>query len=243
METIMYEDLYFDDPDEYQSGSYGKIKVCYYNNKKYAYKQFKNSKFLNGKRRKLSMLSNINISRLLVPKFWVCKNGNAKNAYLTDFCKGKSFDFLGVENIENKVNKINDSKNLIISMHEEGIIHADLNPSNILYNKEKTSIIDFDTCSFRNYKTNLLETTDYCQEFIKKYGIKPELDIFMFNILTYSLIQDCDYYLVRNSINKQKYGFFDNKYGRKICNSLFLDDDIPNNDFLIDTIDESKFIF
>ncbi len=236
----MYEDLYFDEPDEYQSGSYAIIKTCYYNDKKYAYKEFKQNDYLNGKIKKLNLLSQIDIPNLIIPRFWVMKKDMLRQSYLTNFCESKDIDFLKYENNINKLRIIKSVKNLIILMHQEGIIHADLNPSNILYDNEKSSIIDFDISSYKGYKTNILEANDYCQEFIKKYGIRPELDIFMFNLLTYYLIEDCEYYLVRNNIDKNKYGVFDNIDGRKICNSLFLDGNVLNKDFLIDTIDETS---
>lgn len=127
-------------------------------------------------------------------------------------------------------------------MHNEGIIHSDISPSNILSKNLTSSIIDFDNSSYKGYETNIKHTNDYCLEFIEKYGIKPELDIYMFNLLTYSLMNEEDrYFMVRNNIYLNKYGYFDNNDGIKICKSLFLDDKVPNKDFLIDTIDETRF--
>ena len=64
----------------------------------------------------------------------------------------------------------------------------------------------------------------------------------MFNILTYYIInEEKNYFLLRQKIYQGKYGCFNNKDGIRICKSLFLDDKVPNKDFLIDTIDETTF--
>ena len=46
--------------------------------------------------------------------------------------------------------------------------------------------------------------------------------------------------MVRNKIRSNNYGVFNDSYERKICNSLLLESDVPNQDFLIDTIDETS---
>ena len=75
---------------------------------------------------------------------------------------------------------------------------------------------------------------------LKKYGICKELDIHMFNLLTYSFLNELDYYKTRYNILVNGIKFQD-KESIKICNSLFLDNKYPNKDFLIDTIDETSF--
>ena len=46
--------------------------------------------------------------------------------------------------------------------------------------------------------------------------------------------------MVRNKIRSNNYGVFKDSYEREICNSLLLESDVPNQDFLIDTIDETS---
>lgn len=242
METIMYEDLYFDDYEKYQCGSFGKVRKCYYNSKRYAYKEFNYDDYLNGKKRKLMLLSKVDNPKLFVPKFWVKKKYDENKTYLTDFSMGKDIEFLISEDYLYKLKILRDTKNLIIQMHNEGIIHSDLIPSNIMYNNSGASIIDFDNCSYKGFKTNIDDTNDYSYEFLKKYGLRKEVDIHMFNLLTYYLINESkDYYLLREQIYLKNYGYFNNKDGIKICKSLFLDDKVPNKDFLIDTIDETNY--
>lgn len=243
METINYEDLHFTDSNPnniYNSGYYGKIKKCTFNNKIYAYKEFKNEKYLISKKRKLSNLSEITIPGLIVPKYWV-KKDKSTNAYLTIFEDKDNISSLSKENFEQKFKTLKNAKELILTMHKEGIIHSDLHSGNILFKNKICSIIDFDNCTFKTYWTFKNDANDYCRNFINVYGISPELDIFLFNLLTYEILNDVKYYTLRKNISENKYGIFDNKEGIRICKSLFLDDKYPNKDFLIDTIDETSF--
>ena len=240
MKTINYEDLKFINNEKYNSGSYGIIKKCTLNDKEYVCKYFSDNSYLKGKKRKISLLSEIDKKGLYVPRFWVKKDNN-KNMYLSEFCNGKDIAFLSDESYETKLKNLKNIKELILEMHGKGIIHSDLSSSNILYSNNNIGIIDFDNSNYRGFKTNIYHTNDYCMDFIKTYGIKPELDIFMFNLLTYSIMNDdTNYHMIRNNIWLNNYGIFNNPSGIKICKSLFLDDDFPNKDFLIDTIDETN---
>ncbi len=239
LKTINYEDLVFIDKEPFNSGSFGKLKRCIYDGNEYVCKTFNDAKYLNGKRRKLSLLSEIEEKNIYVPKFWVKKSNNVIR-YLADSAKGKDIDILETDPIQIKINTLKNAKNLILTMHKNGIIHSDISGSNLLTNNGDVSAIDFDNCSYKGYETNINHANDYCQEFIRTYGIKPELDIFMFNLLTYYIMnEESNYYMVRNNIRLNKYGVFNNSNGIKICESLFLDSKVPNKDFLIDTIDET----
>lgn len=243
METINYEDIYFKNYDSHEiriSGSFAKIKKCIFKNKIYAYKEFENKKYLISKKRKLSNLSEITIPGLIVPKYWV-KKDKSTNAYLTVFEDKDKVSSISNECLEFKYKTLQNAKNLILAMHNQGIIHSDLHSGNILSKNKICSIIDFDNCTYKMYKTFKEDSSDYCQNFINVYGIIPELDIFMFNLLTYEIVNNINYFIIRKEISENKFGVFNNKDGIKICKSLFLDDKYPNKDFLIDTIDETSF--
>lgn len=239
MQTINYEELTFIDEGVYSSGTYGIIKRCIFDGKLYVCKEFKDPFYLTGKRRMLGELSEIKNPNLYIPKFWV-KKDDETSRYLMDFCDGKDINAFEQYPIKEKIKILKKAKNVILSMHEEGIIHSDLIGSNIMVSDMNPCIIDFDNASFKLHKTCMYDVCDPSQEFIKKYGVKKEVDVFIFNILTFSVINECDFYLRRRNILNNNFGFFDNKDGRKICDSFFLDTETPNGDFLIDTIDETS---
>ena len=127
-------------------------------------------------------------------------------------------------------------------MHKEKIIHTDLHEGNILASDESldVNIIDFDNASYKGSEIKIDETNEYSQDFIKYYGLIKEVDTFIFNLVTYMIINESRFYSVRYQIAEGKYGLFsDNKEARKICDSLLLNDKTINSDYLIDTIDES----
>ena len=240
LQTINYEDLMFIDEDAYSSGTYGIIKRCIFDGKLYVCKEFKDSSYLTGKKRMLNELSKIKNPNLCTPKFWIKKKDKISR-YLMDFCDGKDISAFEQYPIKEKVNLLKKVKDLILSMHEVGIIHSDLIGSNIMVSGMNPYIIDFDNASFKRHKTCLFDVGDLSQEFINKYGIKKEIDIYIFNILTFSIINECDFYLSRKNVLSDNFGFFNNKEGRKICNGFFLDNKTPNDDFLIDTLNENSF--
>lgn len=235
MKRISFNEIILNPNYEVLEGSFGEVRRCFYKEKPYIIKTFKNSSYLKGKKRKLSLLSEVDKPGLYVYKFWV-----EKNSCLADISSGK--EIYKVKQ-KNKIETLENTKNLILTMHNEGIIHGDLISSNILVDETVPSIIDFDNCSYRGYDIKYSDANDFTQEFMKKFGVNKELDIFLFNLLTFSIINDCKMDLTRQKISQNKYGYFDNKDGIKICNSLFLDDEVPNKDFLIDTIDKAKLTF
>ena len=239
MQTIDLYDLNFDrefNKAHSLSGSFGKIYKCEFDGKVYALKDFFDGKYLDGKIRKLNELSKINEPFLNTPKYWV-KNGKRK-LYLTEFVTGKGFYDVQSLSLKEKIKLLNDLKEKIIIMHSYGIIHGDLINTNILYNNESSTIIDFDNSSFGKYSLNAKDTNENSLNFIEKYGIKKEMDIHLFNILAFSIINDTSYPIT--NILRQNYGHFSDNEAKKICNSALLLEKYPNKDFLIDTIKETK---
>lgn len=217
------------------SGSFGRIYKCIYENNIYAYKEFKSPSFLKGRKRKLDQISKINEEFLITPKFWVQKNNN-KVAYLTKLLNGKDLASIESYSLEYKIHILSIIKNEIMKMHSLGLIHADISSSNIIIENKTPYFVDFDNSSYNNIIMNISDSSDITQEFIKKYGIIKELDIFLFNLLTFEIINECNYNLIRKNIRLYNYGKFVSHEGKEICNGFFLNDNEPEKRFLIDTI-------
>ncbi len=227
--------------DELSYGSFGRVLKCFYDGKEYALKIFPNINFLNGKKAKLNTIeANVNNPGLITPLFWVTTK-NKKVAYLTNVINGKNIEEIDTYETEEKIQILKKAKRAIISMQKEGIIHADISSSNIMFANNRIKIIDFDNCTYKNFKTNPAECRDLAQEFIKTYGIRPELDIFLFNLLTFELINNISEENVRAQILGGNLSFFEGVGSRKICSHFFLCQKYPTKDFLIDTIDEKSF--
>ncbi len=237
MQTINYEDLRFNKNAKAKKGSYASVKKCFFDNDVYAYKEFNESSYLKGKIRKLSKMSNINEPFLLTPKFWVIKN-KTKCGYLTKYCDGKNIININ----KNLIEKLKTAKNLIIKMHSNNIIHGDLIGSNIMCDDKHAFIIDFDNASYKASNINIKNANDYALEYLEKFGINKALDVYLFNLLTYSLLNNCDFYMVRNNIYKNNFGIFTSKDQICLCRAFSLEKSYSDKDFLIDTIDDDKII-
>lgn len=218
-------------------GSFGSIRKCYINNKLYAFKCFKEPRYLDGKKDNISKISKVsNDKQLITPNFWVIAN-NKKIGYISNFCDGYDIGF----NTSNIIEEIKNAKEVIKRMHSYKIIHGDLISSNIMVKDKKAFIIDFDNSSINGSKINVKHTNDLSYEYINKLGVNNALDVFIFNLLTFSLINECNFYSCRNEIGRKNYKFFDSKDAIKICNQSFLSNGYSDKDYLIDTINEERF--
>lgn len=219
----------------FSSGSFGKIYECLYNGSIYAYKEFEDVTFLHGKKQKLNRINKIDEDFLVTPQFWIKKDGKT-SGYLTKLLNGKDLAFLEEYDLRYKVQILDNIKHEIKKMHSYGIIHSDISSSNIIMENNIPYFIDFDNCSFNNSPIKISDTSIRAKEFIKKYGVIKELDIFLFNLLTFELVNECNYNLIRKNIILNNYGSFDNSASKEICESFFLEGEIPEKRFLIDKI-------
>ena len=163
-------------------GSFGSIRKCYINNKLYAFKCFKEPRYLDGKKDNISKISKVsNDKQLITPNFWVIAN-NKKIGYISNFCDGYDIGF----NTSNIIEEIKNAKEVIKRMHSYKIIHGDLISSNIMVKDKKAFIIDFDNSSINGSKINVKHTNDLSYEYINKLGVNNALDVFIFNLLTFS---------------------------------------------------------
>lgn len=237
METINYNDLEFIDDKSWEFGSFGTLRRCIFKGKYYSCKTFKDPSYLNGKKEKISQISKIENEKLIIPKFWVQKNGKT-DAYLT-LLKDNCWNI--AERKGNIFNQLKDSKDNILKMHEYKIIHGDLSLSNIIVNNDIAYIIDFDNASYNGSKINLKDANDFTIQYVENFGLNNALDVYLFNLITFSLINNVNIKIVRSTIAEGDYGYFNSKDAIKICNQSFLQSPYSDKDFLIDTIDETNF--
>ncbi len=221
--------------DQFKS-SFALVKKCEYDNNLYIYKKFSNVIYFKKIVPKFEKIFNLNSNSIILPKILVYDNTLEEyNAYLTDYCDYENG--LLLKTIDNKIERLFEIKNNIDNMHNIGIIHGDLHFGNILINKDYISskIIDFDNCAYEKFKINKSLTNDYTKEYIQKYGINKGLDIFLFNIMTYCVLNSSPYFQTRIRINNGMYGIFNTASGKKICDNLLLENKTFDNEYLIDT--------
>ena len=139
-----------------------------------------------------------------------------------------------------KIEALKSVKESILELHSKKVIHTDIHGGNIMKRDDKYFLIDFDNSQYRFFHSSRKDLSDFAYQFVKKRGMSKDLDIFLFNLLTFSELTGIDYNLSRLSIIQGNYGVFKSRESRSICDSLLLRSRKFNNDFLIDTIELEK---
>lgn len=224
-------------------GFYSKVYRCSYCGITYAYKQFDNIDLFLEISSKIKKLGDLNLNSSILPRYLISSNNSEIEAYLTEW----SDDYILKEyytknmnegNISIILNILNNLKQGILTLHKNGIIHGDIHDQNIFVNPNTllVSIIDFDNCAYKNFKMN----PDYCtiivKNYINRYGINKELDIFLVNYLAFKLINNLAGYDEVNNclINEENRYFLENDDYKNICETLLLEAKKPTDKFLID---------
>ena len=228
MKIININELLFDENNIIGAGHYGIVKKCTYNGKTYAYKElYEPNKTLTPMNiYKFESLSKLNKEYMELPKILIEKNKN-NIGYLTEYLNEDVL--LKSINLESSViiTKLKIIKQKLEEMHKLGIIHCDIHSLNIVGNK----FIDFDGSCYKNIKPSyLMIDPNY-----DRYGITPELDIGMFNLVTYQLLFGYDHGIkALIGIRNEDFGNFNDEQ-IEICENLIYSDELPTKKYLIDT--------
>lgn len=239
MESISMFDININ--SESFEGGFSDNYKCKFNNEEYMFKKYEYpdqmiSKFFIDKMDEISKLSSI---LPYVPRYWV-KAGNEKIGYLTKIHDGKD---LGLStNIGEIAVLLKEAKEQLILMHDIGLIHGDIHYCNIMYSDESTDFIDYDNSSYLNFNPDATKYSLNAFNFAKTFGISKELDVFLFNKMTFELINDLDGNReVEKNIRDKEYGIFTDKESKKICRALILEGN-PSTEFLIDSPAVKKLV-
>ena len=239
MESISMFDININ--SESFEGGFSDNYKCKFNNEEYMFKKYEYpdqmiSKFFIDKMDEISKLSSI---LPYVPRYWV-EIGNEKIGYLTKIHDGKD---LGLStNIGEIAVLLKEAKEQLILMHDIGLIHRDIHDRNIMYSDESTDFIDYDNSSYLNFNPDATKYSLNAFNFAKTFGISKELDVFLFNKMTFELINDLDGNReVEKNIRDKEYGIFTDKESKKICRALILEGN-PSTEFLIDSPSVKKLV-
>ena len=228
MKVININELIFKKDKLIGNGNYSTVRECEYNGKTYAYKElYEPDKILTPMNiYKFECLSKLNKEYMELPKMLVQENSK-NTGYLIEYIKEDVLlHSIGLEPsiIINKLKKLKDN---LEQMHSLGIIHCDIHSLNIVGNK----FIDFDGSCYKNIKPSY----GIIDPAYDRYGITPELDIAMFNIVTYQLLFGYDQGVkALIGIRNEDFGNFNDEQ-IEICENLIYDEK-PTKKYLIDTI-------
>ena len=220
-------------------GCYSRVYKCSYHDNTYAYKDFRNAGMMLEICPKIIELGNLNIKGSILPEYLVIDNNYNPITYLAGWDDDYTLQkYINEGNINTIVSILNNLKYNISALHRKGIIHGDIHDKNVLANPITclASIIDFDNCAYKNFKMNPEYCTWFAKFYISKYGINKGLDIYLFNYLTFQLINNLiNYDMVKKNIIKGiNKCFLDNDDYKNICDTMLLQSKKPTKKFLID---------
>lgn len=215
-------------------GADGNVYTCVFNGKNMVYKELTEDVYRkNLIRSNLERISTFyGDSRFAVPYKFVYNNpsDNIFTGYTMDYLSGyKKMCDLKLD-YKQKIDLLMKARKLLEILHKDyKHVHTDINPWNFLYNEEtdKLSLIDFDTCiDLNNGNMDYTGINTLSCIYGQYNGFDPGLDIFLFNLLTFSIINNVEFYDVINSIIENNYGIIENSKAIEIFKDY---DDIEFN--------------
>lgn len=233
---------------ELGEGTASIVYHCTYFDADFAYKEYKTFdeyvRFIKPRLERLSEFYNDN--RFVFPYKFIYKNRDDElfQGYVMNYLYNyEKLSRLNDLEYEEKINILKKARTLLDEFHNTyKHIHTDITPWNFLYNKEmdKVTLIDFDTAVDLKHKDDINEHFNILAETYCKYnGIDKDLDIFMFNLVTYALLNnENDFYGIIKRIIENDYGIIESENARKILSTY---DDITNpktlkKDYVIDCL-------
>lgn len=214
-------------------GSFARVYLCRHGNKEYAYKKFRRPSeiFKKGFSHKLDKLNDLDIKGAILPQKIVVE-GIKPLGYLMELKDSSD----KIENKQELMWVLRETKKNILEIHDKGVIHADIHSGNIITDDNQCFLVDFDNCKYKRFDPELDYMSLFAKEYVKKLGINRDLDIYLYNILAFSVIKNVDYRDVIKKIeeNEKSIDFYTSKEEKDICESLLLTKKRFNNTFLTD---------
>lgn len=207
------------------AGMSGDVYKCDYKDYFYAYKVFKDVDYKSLITNKLDCLCEFyGDANCVFPYKLIYKRSDSMffDGYIMDFLY--NYDELCINNLVN-VNKkelLIKARTIIEKLHNEyKFIHGDIRPANFMYNQylKDLQLIDFDNSISIDRKCNVDLTfyDEFAYDYMEKIGIEKELDMFLFNLLTYSIINNIPF---DNSLENIESNNFKNISSEKARNIL-----------------------
>lgn len=221
----------------------------YFEGRSVAYKEFCDSEYVKAIKDNILKLSEKEYDKdILIPDTFIYKMPQDElfKGYITDLCMGKTIIDMYSLSYENKIKVLKEIRTLVEKFHDKyNSIHCDITPWNFIIPDYGSDIklIDFDTTiDLSNKNVNESLYWDKLLEYFKNNGIDKDVDIFMFNMLTYSFLNDSEFFIgddFYNSLSKmirKEYGCIESNQARGIIDT-YKDFDKPKSikkEYIID---------
>lgn len=225
-------------------GSYGDVLLAKYNKQKYAYKMFDEERYFVDEwqsKRFEELCKRYDNSTLLLPKHLARDETNI-DGYLTDYYKRYTFDKLFLYNLEEKIKYTYLGKDLLLRANKnKGIVHSDIHFGQLMFNpkKETVALLDFDNAKINNLEPYKCYLSSFAKKFLSYNDYDNYLDIHLFNLLTFALLNNMSMNVAFSNLKNPKYNkLFTSKHALKVLDDISIYK--RNNNYLIDMIDEKQ---
>lgn len=208
-------------------------------------KVFKESsnKSLQNKLEKIKLLNELKPENITVPEKLVYVDGVFQGYSMKYYKKAKTFFDLSTTPLgrRKKIMLLKKTKQIIMSLHNQGINIIDFNPRNFMILENDVILCDSDNWKVQNFSSDIM---DINTKFFIAHGINTsdKIDTYGFNLMTVSVLKNIIFPYVTFYIKGHRVFF--NKKAEAIAQNLFYLNDTNNNEFIIDYLikDEKKLI-
>lgn len=215
-------------------GAFSRIYECDYYDSYFAYKEFIDKKSVEKFYDNLVKLQKYNDdTRFVFPYQFIYAHPNDKYfvGYVIDLLyKYENLNKLHDLDYSKKIHLLKKARELVeVFNNKYGFLHTDLSPMNFMYSYEKDDVklIDFDLSVDLNNPTKELVHNHFITDvYTRTHGIDKDLDMFIFNLTTYAVLNNVSIYDVILYIINNEYGCIENSQAIDILSRY---SDIENN--------------
>lgn len=203
-------------------GSHATVYLAdYFDGYGVAYKEFWNSKYVNAIKDEVKKFSEFSYDEdFIFPDVFIYqsrtddifKGYTMPLLYNYNFIYEKYLDSL---DYDKKISILFKARELIETLHKKyKIIHADVAPWNFMYNESNDHLVltDYDTSLSISDGVSINDShNDIVKEYVKYNKIDECLDIFLFNLSCYAVLNNLDMNYVLDNIRNNNFGVIESK--------------------------------
>ena len=142
---------------------------------------------LENKRKKIVLLNEMNLDQyFLKPQELVYIDGEFRG-YTMDFASLDTLGDMMFKKRKDKIKYLKEARQLITKAHDKGITLGDVNPHNFIFKDDFLALGDLDNSTISSYKTDVFNH-NISGKYLYYHPLDKDLDIFLFNVMTVSLL-------------------------------------------------------
>lgn len=187
--------------------------------------------------KKLLYLDNISNLPITYPKY-IYKPKDELSGYVMDYLGEDATNILYEYTEEEKINFLLKVKNKLEILHQNGIIHGNIKTSNIL-TPNNPIFCDLDDCIIKEENLYMEKPNILYQNYLDRtQTVDENLDKYEFNVMCYCVLNNIRSpflieHRIKNSIEKNDFGYFKDKESIKIIKRLITFKDHYPDEYLI----------